>query len=240
MRELRRWEAGTSIVVRYVGHVDGILHGRPHVVVRDDAALLALYLPAGTALGLEYDERLDRLSRSEGERAARAEAAAATRVWREFDVLRLMPAGARHSTWLFWRDGRHLGWYVNMEAPYRRHALGIDTTDNIVDLWVAPDLTWRWKDLEELEQRVERGHIHPDEAASFRREGERVIAVVEARASPFSDGWERWTPDPAWPIPTLPAGWAEFHGRETDLNRGPSADPPAGSAAGAAEAPGPA
>lgn len=220
MRDAQRWPAGTPVIVRYVGHFDGILHGRPHVVVRDDAALLALYLPAGTPLGLKYEERLDRVSRSAEERTARAETAAATRVWREFDVLRLIPPGARHSTWLFWRGGRHLGWYVNMEAPYRRHALGIDTTDNIVDLWVTPELEWRWKDIEELDDRVERGLIHPYEAAAFRREGERVIAAVESRASPFCDGWEQWTPEPAWPNPTLPAGWAELPGRAVDRNHG--------------------
>ncbi len=230
MREPGRWERGTSVVVRYVGHADGVLHARPHVVVRDDPELLALYLPAGTALGLSYDRRLDRVSRSAEERAARAQAAARPHLWRDFDVLRLMPPGAAHSTWLFWRDGRHLGWYVNMEAAYRRHDLGVDTTDNIVDLWVTPDLEWRWKDLDELEQRVERGLVRPDEARSFRREGERVIAAVEARASPFRDGWERWAPDPAWPIPTLPAGWAELTGRESDLNRGSPTDRAAGSA----------
>ena len=226
MRESGRWETGTSVVVRYVGHADGVLHARPHVVVRDDAELLALYLPAGTALGLSYDERLDRVSRSPEERAARARAAAGTHVWRDFDVLRLMPPGAQHSTWLFWRGGRHLGWYVNMEAAYRRHELGVDTTDNIVDLWVTPDLEWRWKDLDELDQRVERGLVDPDQARSFRREGERVIAAVEARASPFRDGWERWVPDAAWPIPALPAGWAELPGRGSDLNRGSSTESP--------------
>ena len=219
MRERRRWEAGAPVVVRYVGHADGILHARPHVVVRDEAELLALYLPAGTPLGLAYDERLDRVSRSAEERAARAESAAGAHVWRDFDVLRLMRPGARHSTWLFWREGRHLGWYVNMEAPYRRHRLGVDTTDNIVDLWVTPDLAWRLKDLDELDRRVERGLIAPGEARSFRREGERVIEDIEARASPFREGWESWRADPAWPIPPLPAGWAELPGRDADLNR---------------------
>ena len=78
-------------------------------------------------------------------------------MWREYDVLRLMPRGARHSTWLFWRGGEFLGWYVNMEAPYRRHELGLDTTDNIVDLWVTPGRAWRWKDLDQLDDHYDRG-----------------------------------------------------------------------------------
>ncbi len=217
--EATHWQPGDAVVLRYVGHVDGVLQGLPHVVVRDDPALLALYLPAGTALGQRYEGRHDRVSRDAAERAARAEAAAAPRLWREFDVLRLMPAGARHSTWLFWRGGEFLSWYVNMEAPYRRHALGVDTTDNIVDLWVTPELAWRWKDLDQLEERVALGLVHPYEAAAFRREGERVIAAVEARGSPFGDGWERWLPDPAWRTPSLPAGWAALPGATHDLNQ---------------------
>jgi len=44
-------------------------------------------------------------------------------------------------------------------------------------------------------------------ADEVRREGERVIARLEARRPPFCDGWESWQPDPGWPIPELPAEW---------------------------------
>ena len=45
------------------------------------------------------------------------------------------------------------------------------------------------------------------QAQAIRSEGERVIAMIEARVSPFGDGWERWAPPEEWSIPELPAGW---------------------------------
>ena len=42
-----------------------------------------------------------------------------------------------------------------------------------------------------------------------RQEAARAIELIEARRSPFRDGWEQWEPDPSWPMPELPPGWAE-------------------------------
>jgi len=72
---------------------------------------------------------------------------------------------------------------------------------------IDPDLSWRWKDEEELEEAVRLGLLTRQAADGIRAEGERVIARLEARNPPFCDGWERWRPDPAWPIPQLPVGW---------------------------------
>jgi len=58
-----------------------------------------------------------------------------------------------------------------------------------------------------LAERVRQGVYPEDFAAVVRAEGERVIANIEARRSPFSDGWEAWTPDPAWTVPELPEQW---------------------------------
>ena len=72
--------------------------------------------------------------------------------------------------------------------------------------------------------------IRENYAAAFRREGERVIAAVEAGGSPFADGWERWRPDVGWRTPALPAGWESLPGADLDLNGralvGPWGPPP--------------
>jgi hypothetical protein len=34
--------------------------------------------------------------------------------------------------------------------------------------------------------------------------------MIERWEPPFSDGWENWRPDPAWPLPVLPDGWAQI------------------------------
>jgi predicted RNA-binding protein associated with RNAse of E/G family len=82
--------------------------------------------------------------------------------------------------------------------------------DHLLDVVIDPDLSWRWKDEEELEEAVRLGLLTRQAADGIRAEGERVIAQLEAREPPFCDGWERWRPDPAWPIPELPAGWDEL------------------------------
>ena len=123
--------------------------------------------------------------------------------WGENQTLLLTPTGAAHSIWLFWTvDWDFLGWYVNLQEPVRRTAIGFDTVDHVLDLWVEPDLTWRWKDEDELEAAVRVGRFTPEEAAAIRAEGERVVVEF-----PFPTGWEEWLPDPAWTVPPLPDGW---------------------------------
>jgi protein associated with RNAse G/E len=39
-----------------------------------------------------------------------------------------------------------LGWYVNLQCPFRRTEVGIEAMDLMLDVVVDPDGTWRWKD----------------------------------------------------------------------------------------------
>jgi predicted RNA-binding protein associated with RNAse of E/G family len=105
-----------------------------------------------------------------------------------------------------WRFG---GWYVNLQEPIRRTPLGFDYMDHMLDIVIEPDLSWRWKDEHEIDEAVANGMVTRAWADEMRREGERVIERLEGHRPPFCDGWESWQPDPAWPIPELPAGWAE-------------------------------
>jgi len=105
------------------------------------------------------------------------------------------------------RRGRFLGWYVNLETPWRRTALGYDSTDHLLDIWVDPDRRWRWKDENHLAEAVEIELFSQEQAREFRAEGERVIEQIEAWSGPFDEGWEIWRPDPTWPLPSVPDGW---------------------------------
>jgi hypothetical protein len=100
-------------------------------------------------------------------------------------------------------------WYVNLEAPPQRWPGGVDTFDHALDIVVAPDRVWRWKDEGEYLERV--GHPAywtAEQAAEIRAEGERVVADIEAARFPFDGSWLDFRPDPAWPLPTLPSeGW---------------------------------
>ena len=131
-------------------------------------------------------------------------------LWRR-DTLRLMYPGAHHSIWLSWTgagaDRQLHCYYINLEEPFRRTPISLDTNDHTLDVVVEPDLTWRWKDEEEFATRTAQGVFSAEFAAFARTEAESVIARLEARQSPFCDGWESWHPDPAWACPTLPEGW---------------------------------
>jgi predicted RNA-binding protein associated with RNAse of E/G family len=79
--------------------------------------------------------------------------------------------------------------------------------DQELDITISPSLTWRWKDEDKFEERVEHGLLSRAEAEAVRREGEAVIADLEARRRPFDEPWPVWRPDPSWPIPSLPDDW---------------------------------
>ena len=76
------------MVLRYVGHDDGVLLAWPHIVAQDADQLTALYIPEGT-----------RRSQVDPLDPARP---LADEVWRRFNTLRLMFPGRAHSVWLFW------------------------------------------------------------------------------------------------------------------------------------------
>jgi len=169
----------------------------PLTVVEDRDDLVALYVPKGTLYtqmrGPEPKQR----------------------VWDKWhrDMLRLMFPERSYSVWLLWegegvkRSLHH--YYVNMEEPFRRTEIGFDTNDHQLDIVISPDMSWTWKDENVVEEFVQAGNYSPEFAAELRRDAEGAIELIESRASPFREGWENWEPDPAWPVPELPEGWAD-------------------------------
>jgi len=200
----RHWNAGETAVLRYITRDGPPGMSWPYTVVADREDLLALFIPKGP----RYN-RFRRLPPEEA-RALGYTRQLADEVWRR-DVLRLMYPGAHHSIWVFWEHENgercHTAYYVNMEEPFRRTAIGFDTNDHTLDIVVTPDLEWRWKDEQELAERVEQGVFPADFADFVRAEGERVIEQIERRGSPFGDGWGEWEPDPGWRTPALPPEW---------------------------------
>ena len=117
--------------------------------------------------------------------------------------LRLNVPGRDHSINLFWNpDDTFKGWYVNLERDLRVTDEGFDYEDQLLDIWVEPDGSWRWIDEDELEEAVDRGLYSKTDAEAIRAEGERVLAEW-----PFPTGWEEWQPDPSWPLPRFPDHW---------------------------------
>lgn len=96
---------------------------------------------------------------------------------------------------------------MNLQEPFRRSDIGFDMLDNMLDIVIDPDRSWRWKDEEELGEAVRLGLVTEQWADEVRREGERVIDRLRGNERPFSNGWETWEPDPTLGVPQLPATW---------------------------------
>ena len=138
----------------------------------------------------------------------------AERTWGDRRVLILHRPGRAHTVQLFWdASDRLVMWYVNAEAPWRRSPLGFDTYEQTLDVVIAPDrTTYELKDEDELAWKVAQGEHTAAEAADIRAEAERATHEVLSGTPPWTADWESWRPDPAWRIPTLPAGWDQASG----------------------------
>lgn len=127
-------------------------------------------------------------------------------LWHTRRTLQITQFGAAHSVNLHWDHATNtfLGWYINLQEPLRPTALGYDTFDQMLDIWIEPDGTWQWKDWDELLEAEEAGVFTTSEADAIRAEGQRVIDNL---GTMLPTGWENWQPDPAWAPPTLPDDW---------------------------------
>jgi hypothetical protein len=134
--------------------------------------------------------------------------------WQGPGILLFFPADADHSVWFFRTDeGVFTEWYVNLEERAVRWAdadlAGVDVVDQDLDIVVAPDGSWEWKDADEFAERLALPEHYwvRDEAAVW-AEGRRVIKLIEAGDFPFDGTWTDWMPEPDWlNPPPLPDGW---------------------------------
>ncbi|MET9496475.1 DUF402 domain-containing protein [Streptomyces sp. NPDC006552] len=204
-----RWVPGEPILWRYRANgSEGFHICRPVTVVQDTAELLAVWMAPGTecvkpvmADGTPV-HREPLATRYTKPRALRRDR------WSGAGVLKLARPGEPWSVWLFREpDWTFRNWYVNLEEPRARWSGGVDSEDHFLDLSVYQDRSWRWHDEDEFAQAQAAGLMSAAQAAGVRAAGRRAVAVIEAWGPPFSDGWQHWRPDPAWPVPGLPADW---------------------------------
>jgi hypothetical protein len=201
---IARWAPGAHVITREIVH-GKVWTARPVTVVRDDPDLIALYMMAGTVY--KHPRRLD---------SDEVPQIIAARDWRMVDVpwvgggaLYLSRPGTHYMLIAFWNDdGTLRSWYVNLQDPFRRSALGFDYLDQELDVIVSPDLErWRWKDEEKFEALVRDGHIRRERARELRAIGEEVVRTRREPGSLFTLGWDRWQPPADWTVPTVPDGW---------------------------------
>jgi hypothetical protein len=169
----------------------------PQYVVDDSPRLLVTYVPEGAQLGY--------LPESDHPWYPQA-------AWEGNGALQLRRPGDRYSVIHFWRgdQGAFTCWYVNIEAPFHRTAIGFDYADQELDIVVLPDGSWFFKDWEMLDEHMARGRYTEAQVADIRAEGLRIGAELDARTQWWDDRWISWAPDPAWTAPTLPEGWRDI------------------------------
>lgn len=101
--------------------------------------------------------------------------------------------------------GAFLGWYVNFESPAEYWSGGLQSKDLVLDLQIAPDGRWCWKDRDSFDTAVSDGLLPGDLPPKLEAETVNVLKMLDRRTGPFDPQWPEWTPDPGWQTPTLPA-----------------------------------
>lgn len=196
---------GDVVVLRYVTTGGRIEMCWPCRVVADSDNLVALFIGAGSTY-----KAAPKRTAAEKRRHARPPLPPHDYLWRT-DTLRLMTPGRSHSVSLSWAvegGARKLSkYFINMEEPFRRTAVGFDTQDHTLDIEVTPELAWRWRDVDELSNHVAEGFYTAELAAAARAEGERAIEAVQRLEHVCTRGWPDWRPPPDWDVPQLLAGW---------------------------------
>lgn len=169
----------------------------PVVVVEDTPELLVTYLPEETPFA--FPPSAD----------GRPHPWLGKRAWEGHGVLMLRRPGEAYSVWHFWGgpERSFAGWYLNLEEPFRRTPVGYDTQDLELDVWIPVDGPWRFKDEEQLEQRVREGRYTEEQAAATRALGHELGAMLDNGERWWDRQWAGFEPDPSWRAPAFPAGW---------------------------------
>lgn len=176
----------------------------PMTVVEDSPEYLALYLQPGTPFCLMADAD-GRLTKD-----VLAWQGLVELEWQGYEQLSIVRPGEAHAVIACWQGQARefVHWYINLQSPFTRTPLGIEASDHILDLIISADgQEHEWKDENDFLRAVAAGFFTPAEAAAIHGEAERVITLARRQRPPFGVGWERWKPDPAWQVPSLPQGW---------------------------------
>lgn len=205
MTTTRLRRPGDIVVLRYITTDGGIEMCWPCRVVEDREDFVALFIAAGSPFKAGYKR-----SAAEKRRQPRTALPPTEQVWRN-DTLRVMLPGRSHSVSLSWAPEagkrRLLKYFINLEEPFRRTAVGFDTQDHTLDIEATPELDWRWRDEQELANHIAEGFYTDALAEAARLEGERAIESMRRHEHECMRGWSEWSPPPEWGLPPFVAGW---------------------------------
>lgn len=206
-----RWKRGDSILWTYTNpDFPGLVDQRPVTVVADDDQHLAVWLAPGSRMLHQVLADGSSIRSVEGTRRFTEPRAQAVKDWVGSGILAVFQPDTMYSVWFFESEsGLHDSYYINIEAPLVRTDTGIETSDLVLDVVVAADRSYRYKDEDELAFAHQAGLFSDGDVATIRQAASDAVDDVTAWRFPFNAGYEVFQPDPAWPIPSLPreASW---------------------------------
>lgn len=98
-------------------------------------------------------------------------------------------------------------WYINIQDPLTRNQLGFDYLDMELDVEVDKELLlWKWKDMDKLNDLVEKDIIAKTKANHLIEVGEDIAKRVVSKKS-IIENWRNWNPEVSYPVPIIPTGW---------------------------------
>jgi hypothetical protein len=195
-----RYNPGDQIVLRRILNGE-IYRVTAATVVKDSPELVALYWGPGYPL----KSRRNLLSVTSNIQSSLKDS-----VWRGSRVIMLASPAAAHAIYAWWgaEDHKFLSWYINLQAPLCRTAVGFDTTDYLLDIVASPDRSeWSWKDEDEFEEAVAAGNISAEQAVAIRSEGVKAVQLLQEGPASCYEAWMNWAPPREWEIPEMPLNW---------------------------------
>lgn len=134
-----------------------------------------------------------------------------TASWDRPPCVRLHRVGRRYSVIRTWLHAEECfdGWYVNLEQPWTRTAVGSDSRDDVLDVTVSSDLSgWQLKDADELDFAVEVGLFTRAEAQAIHASAATAVEDIVNHTWPFEDAtWSRLRVNDLLRPTELPDGW---------------------------------
>jgi hypothetical protein len=203
------WDTGDTVVLRNIARSDGsVTTAVPAIVICDGHDLLAVYIPQGTPFKNNWVVPPEQRVASVDTIIPSAQRQHRDLTW-WYNTIRLYLPGYSYSVWLnFAEGGEFSSYYCNLEAPFIRTELGLDTRDFALDIVIKADGHWWWKDEAEFQRRLETGLDSPEHQAQVRAAGRDFIRRFEGNHWPFNAGWETWQLPDNWQPRDLPHNWA--------------------------------